>query len=193
MDYNQNNADIINEVGSGGFMNPDAIIKEINIKSGMLVADFGCGAGYFSIPVAKLVTNSGKVYAVDVLSSSLELVSSKTKLYGLLNVETIRGNVEVIGGSKIQDDSVDIVILANILFQCNDYNSLLGESKRILKDDGVIVIIDWIPDKVPIGPRFEHCVSQEDLKKISIQNGLKILKELNAGSRHYGMIFSIVK
>ncbi|MDF1498236.1 MAG: class I SAM-dependent methyltransferase [Patescibacteria group bacterium] len=193
MDYNQNNADIINEVGSGGFMNPDAIIKEINIKSGMFVADFGCGAGYFSIPVAKLVTNSGKVYAVDVLSSSLELVSSKAKLYGLLNVETIRGNVEVIGGSKIEDNSVDVVILANILFQCSDYNSLLGESKRILKDNGNIVIIDWIPDKVPIGPRFEHCVSQEDLEKISIKNGLKIIKKLNAGSRHYGMIFSVVK
>ena len=128
MEENKNDTGIISEVGSGGLMNPDDIIKKIGVTSGMIIADFGCGAGYFTIPIAKLVTNSGKVYAIDVLNSALESVLSKAKIYGLLNIETTRANIETIGGSKIKDGSVDLAVLANILFQCNDYDSVLGES-----------------------------------------------------------------
>ena len=179
----------INESGSGGFMNPDSIIDELGIAGGMIVADFGCGAGYFTIPVAKIVKNSGKVYAVDVLSSSLEDISSKAKLYDLLNIETIRANIEVVGGTKIKDSSVDFVLLANVLFQCNDYDSVFGESKRVLKKDGKVAAIDWIPKEVPLGPKFEHCLSRDDMKKLAIKNGLKFVKEINAGDHHYGMVF----
>jgi len=178
----------INKIGSGGFMNPDKIVKELNIKSGMFVADFGCGAGYFTIPIAKIIKNSGKIYAIDVLNESLENVLSKAKLYDLLNIETVRANIEIVGGSKIKSRSVDLVLLANILFQCNDYDSILTEAKRILKNDGSIAIVDWIPKKVPLGPKYEYCLSEENVKKLSIKNGLKVIKKIDAGSQHYGMI-----
>ncbi len=178
----------INKIGSGGFMNPDNIVEKLNIKSGMIAADFGCGAGYFTIPIAKIIKNSGKVYAIDVLKESLENVLGKAKLYDLLNIETVRSNIEIAGGSKIKSASVDLVILANILFQCNDHDSVLTEAKRILKNDGSIVVVDWIPKKVPLGPKYEHCLSEESVKKLSIKNGLKVVKKIDAGSQHYGMI-----
>ena len=169
-------------------MNPDKIVEELNIKSGMFVADFGCGAGYFTIPIAKKIKNSGKIYAIDVLNEMLENVLSKAKLYDLLNVKTVRANIEVVGGSKIDNASVDLVILANILFQCNDHSSVLTEAKRILKNDGSIVIVDWIPKKIPLGPKYEHCLSEENVKKLSIKNGLKVVRKINAGNQHYGMV-----
>lgn len=177
----------IDEIGSGGFMNPDKIVEDLNLRSGMFVADFGCGAGYFTIPIAKAIKNSGKIYAIDVLNEALENVLSKAKLYDLLNIETVRANIEIVGGSKIKSGSVDLAILANILFQCNDYDSVLTEAKRILKNDGSIVIIDWIPKKVPLGPKYEHCLSEENIKKLSIKNGLKVVKKIDAGGQHYGM------
>jgi ubiquinone/menaquinone biosynthesis C-methylase UbiE len=178
----------INKIGSGGFMNPDKIVEELNMRSGMIVADFGCGSGYFTIPIAKIIKNSGKIYAIDVLNEALENVLSKAKLYDLLNIKTVRANIETVGGSKIKDGSVDLAILANVLFQCNDHNSVLIEAKRILKSDGKIVIIDWIPKEVPLGPKYEHCLNEEDIKKLSIKNGLKVTKKIDAGSQHYGMV-----
>ncbi|MCK5491102.1 MAG: methyltransferase domain-containing protein [Candidatus Pacebacteria bacterium] len=193
MNDNQTNSEKINKVGSGGLMNPDYIIENLNIKNGMTVADFGCGAGYFTIPIAKIVKNNGKVYAIDVLSSSLESVSSKAKLYGLLNITTIRANVESKKSSKIEDESTDFVILANILFQTNDYDSILNEARRITKNDGKIVIIDWIPSKISMGPKFEHCLSENDIKKLAIKNGLKAIRVIDAGSHHYGIVFSVIR
>ena len=182
----------INKIGSGGFMNPDKIVEELRIKSGMTVADFGCGAGYFTIPIAKKIKNSGKIYAIDVLNETLEGVLSKAKLYDLLNIETIRANIETVGGSKIKSGSVDLVVLANILFQCNDHNSVLTEAKRILKNNGSIAIVDWIPQKVPLGPKYEHCLSEENVKKLSIKNGLKVVRKIDAGGQHYGMVLKTI-
>lgn len=181
----------INKIGSGGFMNPDKIVEELHLKSGIIVADFGCGAGYFTIPIAKVIKNSGKIYALDVLNETLENVLSKAKLYDLLNVETVRANVEVVGGSKIENNSVDLVVLANILFQCNDHNSVLTEAKRILKNEGSVIIVDWIPNKVPLGPKYEHCLSEETVKKLAIKNGLKVVKRIDAGEQHYGMMLKM--
>ena len=188
----QNNSGTINKIGSGGFMNPDKIVEELNIKSGMIVADFGCGAGYFTIPIAKIIKNSGKIYAIDVLNEVLENVLSKAKLYDLLNIKTVRANIEVVGGSKIEGGSVDLVVLANVLFQCSGYDSVLTEAKRILKGDGSIIIIDWITKKVPLGTKYEHCLSEEDIKKLSIKNGLKVVKKVDAGSQHYGMVLKAI-
>lgn len=182
----------IQKIGSGGFLNPDRIVEVLMIKSGSRVADFGCGAGYFTIPIAKKVSNGGKVYAIDVLSDALEAVKSKARLFGLLNIETVRANVESVGGTKIKDRSLDLVLLANILFQCNDYNSVLSEAKRVLKDSGEIVIIDWIPDSVKMGPKYEHCLSKDEVKKLAIRNGFRFMREVDAGDRHYGMIFSLI-
>ncbi len=186
------NKEIISRAGSGGFMDPDVIVKNLKIEAGYKVADFGCGAGYFTIPIAKRVLNSGKVYAIDVLSEPLEAVMSKAKLYGLLNIEPVRANVEVVGGTKISDKSVDLGVLANILFQCNDYDSVFLETKRVLKDNGKIAIIDWIPKDVQLGPKFERCLKKDFVKKIAIKNGFKFEKDIDAGRHHYGMIFSLI-
>jgi len=49
------------------FLNPNEILEEIGLMGQMTFADFGCGAGYFTIPAAKMVGDHGKVYAVDIL------------------------------------------------------------------------------------------------------------------------------
>ena len=180
------------KIGSGGFINQDKIIRQLDLKNGMIIADLGCGAGYFTIPMARTLNNTGKVYAVDVLSAALESVMSQAKLYGLMNVEMIRANVEVVGSTKIADHKADLVVLANILFQCSDQDSVLSEAKRILAPQGRIVIIDWIPNNAALGPKFENCISEEAAKKLCIKNGLKVVQEIKAGVTHYGFVLEPV-
>jgi len=82
----------------------------------MNIADFGCGSGYFSIPMAKIV-EEGRVYALDIMKDALEAVRSKAELENISNIETVHCNLEDSNGSKLNDGAIDLVLLRNILFQ----------------------------------------------------------------------------
>ncbi len=178
--------------GSKGLINQNRIISQLGVKDGMTIVDFGCGAGYFTIPVARMMNNTGKVYAVDVLTAALESVMSQAKLFGLLNVEKVRANVEVPGGTKLEDGKADMVIMANILFQCEDRDGVFQEAKRVLAPGGRIVVIDWVPNNAALGPKYERCISEDMAKTIALKNGLKVVEKVRAGMTHYGFVLQSV-
>src|SRR3989344_1723292 len=114
-----------NHLGTGGFLNPDLIVNEFGLMPGMSVADFGSGAGYFTILMAGRVGKEGRVYALDIMESALDSVRAKARAVGLENVEEIRTNLEVLGSSCLADQSQDIVLLANILFQPDKQSEII--------------------------------------------------------------------
>jgi ubiquinone/menaquinone biosynthesis C-methylase UbiE len=173
--------------GTGGFLQPEEIIKQLNIQKDMVVADFGCGSGYFTIPLAKIV-EQGKVYALDVLAEALEVVRSRAKLEGLFNIEAKRCNLELANGSELEDNSVDIVILGNILFQSSKKADIIKETKRVLKKNGELIIVDWKANQ-PMGPPENLIFSPESAKEIIKKQNLSFQKQIPIDDYHWGMIF----
>jgi len=182
-------------LGTGGFMNPEKILLQIGLKEGITVADFGCGHGYFTIPAGKIIGGEGKVYAVDVLTECLEAIHSRAKLEGVINILTMRGNLEKLGGSGIKDGVVDLVLLHNVLFQSEKKADILKEADRVLKSGGNLVVIDWLPIAEStggtsfFGPQEGWRISAEEAKKITQEEGLAFDRSLDAGEYHYGLIF----
>jgi len=136
------------------FFNPRKILEDIGIfTEGVIVADFGCGAGYFTLPLAKMVGEKGKIFAIDVLPSAIEIVTSKAESESLINIKAVRANLEIPNGSTIEESSVDSVLLANILYQSQTGKmDILKEAQRVLKEAGKMVVIGWIPGKTQMGP-----------------------------------------
>lgn len=174
--------------GTGGFLHPEETVKQLNIKRWMKVADFGCGAGYFTLPIAKRLAHESRVYAIDVLEGALESVRSRARLQGLFNIETIRCDLEGIKSSGLNENLIDLVLLANILFQSAKKIDIIKEAKRILKDKGEMVVIDWKPDQ-PMGPAKEFVVPPGAVKKIVEDEGLRFKKELSVDKYHWGLVF----
>lgn len=175
------------ERGTGGFLKPKKILEQINIKETMEVADFGCGHGYFVIPLAKIV-NQGIVYALDILEEALEAVRGRAKLEAIFNIKTIRGNLEILGDSKLGDNSIDLVILANILFQSQKKSEIIKEAKRALKDTGELILIDWIAGS-SLAPKEGWLISKEEAQQLVEAEGLTFDRELKMDSQHYGLVF----
>jgi ubiquinone/menaquinone biosynthesis C-methylase UbiE len=172
---------------TNGFFKPEEILSQLDIRNNMIVADFGCGGGFFSIPVAKLVKR-GQVYALDVIKENLEAVRSKAELEGIGNITTVHCNLEILGSSKIKDDSADLVILRNILFQSQKKEEVLKEVKRILKDNGRMVIIEWLKG-ASLAPEEGWFVSKDELRNLVSGQGLVLDRELSLDNQHYGMVF----
>lgn len=173
--------------GTGGFSQPEAILEQLTLRDNMRVADFGCGHGYFSLPLASLV-NQGKVYALDVVEEALQAVNSQVQLEGVTNIETIHCNLEISAGSKLTEDSIDLVLLANILFQSQKKSAILKEAKRVLKKGGQLVLIEWITGS-SLAPKQGWFISKEEARKLIEAEGLTLDKELTMDNQHYGMVF----
>ena len=165
------------------FLNPNEVLKQLKLKESITAADFGCGSGGWVIPLAKKL-EEGKIFAIDILEEPLSALRAKTKLEKIINVQTILADIEK--GVDIAENSLDLVLMTNLLFETENKKKVLEEGKRVLKPGGRILVVEWKID-APLGPK-EGRVSAEEVKKIAEEIGLKLEKEFEAGIYHYGLI-----
>lgn len=170
------------------FVDPVAVLNQITVVPGSKVADFGCGAGYFTFEFAKEVGSEGLVYALDVLPSALEAVVSRAKTQGVTNIVTKRVNLEQEGGSTLPPESLDWVVLKDILFQNQKKDVILKEVSRVLKSGGSALIMEWDPKSSMVGPDKNLRVSREQMTQMIEATGLTVEGEINVGGFHYAFV-----
>jgi ubiquinone/menaquinone biosynthesis C-methylase UbiE len=119
------------------------VLQKAGIKRGKTILDFGCGSGTYTIPVAKIAGEKGKVYALDKDKKVLDELMQKAESAGLRNIEKIHtsGELEI----PLPDESVDIVLLYDVFHsyyfsQVADRRNLLEEVYRVSKPDALISV-----------------------------------------------------
>ena len=114
------------------------ILKEVGIKPGFHVLDYGCGPGGYIAPLAGLVGESGKVYALDIHPLAIQKVKDIASKKQMANVETILSDCQ----TGLPDNSLDVVLLYDIFHHLSDRDKVLKELYRVLKLDGVLSFSD---------------------------------------------------
>ncbi len=108
----------------------------VGVGDGSSVLDFGCGAGSYVLPAARLV-GSGRVYALDRKADVLETVKERCKDSGLFNVEVILSENLHTG---LPTSSVDTILLFDVIHAVDDIRRLLREMDRVLKPGGMVSV-----------------------------------------------------
>ena len=116
----------------------EVILREVDIKPGSKVLDFGCGPGSYITNILKTVGESGKVYALDIHPLAIEKVKSIASQLGLANVETICSDC----ATGLPDKEINTVLLYDIFHMLNDKRKVLSELHRVLRDGGILSFSD---------------------------------------------------
>lgn len=170
------------------FTNPSQNILQLGLIEGMKVADFGAGAGFYSKAASERVGYTGKVYAIEVQKDLVKKLEKDIKDWGITNIECIWGDIERRGGTKISDNSMDKVIISNVLFQAEDKLGLIDEVKRVLKKGGEALLIDWSESFGGMGPSKEMVITQSEALELFKKRGLIFVKNISTSPHHYGII-----
>ena len=120
------------------FIPRSKILSEIDIKRGFRVLDYGCGSGSYSVVAARLVGETGKVYALDIHPLAIEKVKAAASKKRLTNIETIQSDC----ATGLESESVDVVLLCDILHHLSERDAVLKELYRVLKPEGILSVND---------------------------------------------------
>ena len=113
---------------------PEEEVRKLNFKEGQKVLDYGCGIGSYTFPVARLVGEEGRVYALDKEPLAVKKVRERARREGLHNIETILSDCD----TGLPDESVDVILLYGVLPEIEDKERLLRELYRVLKPSGYL-------------------------------------------------------
>jgi ubiquinone/menaquinone biosynthesis C-methylase UbiE len=116
----------------------DQILDEAEIRPGARVLDYGCGPGAYLGGLVERVGPAGKVYALDIHPLAVQRVEEMARRRQLANVETICSNCQ----TGLPDDSLDAVLLYDILHGLSEPDAVLAELHRVLKPGGMLSVLD---------------------------------------------------
>ncbi|MBI5971060.1 MAG: class I SAM-dependent methyltransferase [Deltaproteobacteria bacterium] len=133
---------------------PKELLGSEGLKAGQVFADVGCGPGFFTLPAAELVGSGGRVYAIDAQQEMLEFLKKRNPPKC---VHIVRSEEEKI---PLKDGEADFALMAYVLHEVRDQIVFLNEVRRILKKDGILLVIDWKKLKEEKGPPIEERLTE---------------------------------
>jgi ubiquinone/menaquinone biosynthesis C-methylase UbiE len=165
---------------------PTKMRKELNVKPGMAVCDMGCGNGFHTLPLAEMVGEKGKVFAVDVQPEMIEMLNKRIAAKGIKNIEPIVG---LYHDPKLPPNSCDMILLVDVYHEFSHPVQMLASMHAALKPDGQLVLVEFRAEdeNVPIKP--EHKMSKAQIHKEMNANGFTLKREFDGLPWQHLMFF----
>jgi predicted methyltransferase len=155
---------------------PEAVMDALGLRAGGVVADVGCGRGYFAFRLARRVGAQGKVYAEDIKSEDIDKVRSMATAEGLSQIETILGAPD---DPHLPAGALDAVLVVKAYHEMPDFDAMLEGLFRALMPGGRLGIIDREaePGK-PRGDYYDrHRIPAGLVRDDAMRHGFRFLRD----------------
>lgn len=150
------------------------MLKALDIKPGQIVCDMGCGNGFYSLKLAKLVGPKGKILAVDIQPQMLHLLKERARVAEIKNIELVLGTTV---DPKLPPGSCDLILCVDVYHEFSNPEEMLAAMRKALKPGGKLVLAEFRAEdpNVPIKPL--HKMSKEQVLKELPPNGFKLVED----------------
>ncbi len=162
---------------------PERVIKALELKEDMKVADLGSGTGYFTFGLAEAVGSSGMVYAIDVDVEMNDIVDKQAVVKQMENVRTILA----VAHDPLIPEKVDLIFSVNAYHHLKDRTDYFKNAARYLKLGGRVAIIDFREGA------FRHYTKLETILEDFKEAGYSLDKTLGFLPRQNFLVFSLSK
>jgi ubiquinone/menaquinone biosynthesis C-methylase UbiE len=154
----------------------ETLLKAINVQPGQVICDMGCGNGFYTLPLAKLVGPKGKVVAVDIQREMLGLLRDRAREEKLRNIKLLHGDV---ADPHLEPNSCDLVLMVDVYHEFSHPEQMLAAIRQSLKPTGRVALVEFRAEdpNVPIKPL--HKMTKEQILKEFEPNGFKLVEEFD--------------
>ncbi len=170
-----------------GYQKPAEVLKALRIREGEVIADIGSGSGYFTLPLARAVGKTGRVYAVDINPDMIRHLNRRIRDLGVTNVVTVLCAPD---DPLLADASVDRFFICDTWHHIEGHPKYLALLKRMLKPGGQVIMVDFKKVKTPMGPPMEMRIARDDLVQEMETNGIRLTEEHTFLAHQYFLVFT---
>jgi predicted methyltransferase len=140
---------------------PGEVIRVMGLEDGDVVADIGCGTGYFTRPMARAVAPRGRVYAVDIQPEMLRYLRAGVEADRLTNVEPVLGES---ADPKLPFGSIDWILLVDVYHELQQPKAMLAKMLAALKPEGKVALLEYrLEGLSAVHIKTEHRMSPEQV------------------------------
>ncbi|MBL8827652.1 MAG: methyltransferase domain-containing protein [Planctomycetaceae bacterium] len=163
-----------------------AMIKQLKVQPGQTICDMGCGNGYHTLKLAKLVGPQGKILAVDIQPEMLTLLREAAKQAEITNVKPILGSLT---DPHLPAGSVDLVLCVDVYHEFSHPEHMLRAIRKALRPKGRLVLVEFREEDENVPIRPEHKMSKQQVLKELTPNGFKLVEQFDGLPWQHLMFF----
>jgi predicted methyltransferase len=134
------------------------VLAALGAQDGRMIADIGAGDGFYTLRIARAVAPTGRAYAVDINTKSLDQLRERATGDGVSNIEIILSEP---ADPKLPAGEIDAVLIRNAYHEMTEYQSVLAGVTKGLKPGGTLIIIEAIHDNIRSKTRAEQVKEHE--------------------------------
>lgn len=165
--------------------NSTQLIKNLNLKPGMHVADIGAGSGYHTRMISKQIGN-GKVYAVDVEPEMILFLNERIKKEKLSNASTVLSSETSV---SLPDSSMDVLLLVDVYHEFSSPYEMARSMHQSLKPNGKLVLVEFRAEDDAVPIKTIHKMSEGQAVKELKQAGFRLEKNFKNLPWQHCMVF----
>ena len=152
------------------------LLTNLGIKRGMSICDMGCGNGFYTLQLAKMVGEKGHLYAVDIQPEMLKFLNDRADKQGVKNISPILGTFT---NPRLPNGKIDLILCVDVYHEFSHPEQMLSAMRDSLSPDGLVALVEYRAEdpNVPIKP--EHKMTKEQILKEYPANGFKLVKEFD--------------
>lgn len=162
------------------------MVKQLNVQPGQTVCDLGAGNGFYTIWLAKLVGEKGRVLAVDIQPEMLQMLKQRAQTENLSNIDPILGTTV---DPKLPDGKLDLVLMVDVYHELSNPVEVLAGVRKSLKPHGRLALVEFRleDDTVPI--KLLHRMSKAQIMKEYTANHFKLVDQFDGLPWQHLMFF----
>jgi len=141
----------------------DLLLEALKLRQGEVIADIGAGSGYFSWRMARLVGETGIIYAVDIQQEMLDLL--RKNMVKRRTEKIVRPVLGTVTDPKLPPASCDTMLMVDVYHEFDHPYEMIDNMIKALKPGGRIVFVEFRKEDPKVSIKEVHKMSEEQVKK----------------------------
>lgn len=165
-------------------LSPHNTLLTLGYQANHSMADIGCGIGLFTFQAAEIGGENAKIYAIDISDLMLSEVKKRAKLTGYKNIVPLKSDEY---DFKLEDESIDFVLICTVLHEVDDKSRFLKEASRICRKGGIISVVEFNETKTDFGLPLNHRIKRQEVTQLLNESGFQSAVDFDMNGAFYAV------